>query len=414
MSTEFLTPEAPAIAPASTQLVTFIDSSLDIDTSKRLVSSFAPFSVQAEEWKVKVAALCVPGKVPTADDGKVAKASRLVLKKIRVGAEHMKDELKTNLIKQTRSIDAIYRSVESTIKPLETQLEGVEKYAEIQEAKRQAAVKVEREEKLRPYGVDTSVYNLDVMGDQTFEDLFAGIKAAHDKRIEDARKAEADRVEKERLAEEERQKAQAEIARLQKEAAEKETALRLEREKAEQERVLAYKKAQEEREALEAKNRKEREKIKAAAKAERDRLENEAKKQREASEAAAKVAAEKARKAAADAKTLQDVLDAKAKKEREAVENMARQEREARQKVEAELQKKKDDEEKARVAAEKVKKAAAAAPDADKLKALAKTVRAITLPALTTTEGKALAKTLAGQVEKFAAWIDGEAAKLGK
>ena len=57
-------------------------------------------------------------------------------------------------------------------------------------------------------------------------------------------------------------------------------------------------------------------------------------------------------------------------------------------------------------------KKAAKAPDKTKLKAFAKTIRALQIPNMATPESQALATKIYHQAEKFAVWIEAEAEKL--
>lgn len=77
---------------------------------------------------------------------------------------------------------------------------------------------------------------------------------------------------------------------------------------------------------------------------------------------------------------------------------------EAADKRAAEEASKKEAEEKARKAA--------GAPDKAKLLAFATSIRSLPQPIMASEDGKAAARTLADQVEKFAKWIEASASKL--
>jgi hypothetical protein len=93
-------------------------SGLDADGQLSIKQALHPFWTQALDWQTKVAEVTDP---------KVARASRLTLKKIRVEAGHKKDELKEHILVRGRAIDAAFRAIESTIIPLEDQLDAIEK-----------------------------------------------------------------------------------------------------------------------------------------------------------------------------------------------------------------------------------------------------------------------------------------------
>ncbi len=93
-------------------------SGLDTDGQLSIKQALHPFWVQALDWQTKVAEVTDP---------KVARASRLTLKRIRVEAGHKKDELKEHILVRGRAIDAAFRAIESTIIPLEDRLDVIEK-----------------------------------------------------------------------------------------------------------------------------------------------------------------------------------------------------------------------------------------------------------------------------------------------
>lgn len=122
-------------------------------------------------------------------------------------------------------------------------------------------------------------------------------------------------------------------------------------------------------------------------------------------EKAAQIEREKAAKALAAA-------EAKAAADRKAAEAEAKAERDAREKAEAQLkaQRKAADE---KAAAEALAfKQAAAAPDRNKILALAATVRGIGVPDMATEPGRAARVEIVGKIEAFAKWIEGKAKAL--
>jgi len=301
------------------------------------------FFVQAEQWKATV---------PTVTDPKVARASRLALKGIRVDAKHKKDELKETVLKVGRAIDGAYRLIEDTISPMEAQLEAVEKKAEREEAERKAKIRDERASLLAQYGVGSEFYDLANMPAEAFAQLLEGSKIAHEAKLAAAKKSEEERIAREKAEAAERERVRVENERLKKEA-------------------------------FEQAKRMEEERAKAAAVEEKLRRERE--------EADKKAREEKA------------ALEAKARKAQEAANEQARKEREARERAEAELAKAKAAEA-ARVAAEEqAKQKAALAPDREKVLAFAVTVSA---------EANALVSQIREQVEKFAVWVEKKGGEL--
>lgn len=173
-------------------------SGLDTDGQLSIKQALHPFWLQAMDWQTKVAEVTDP---------KVARASRLTLKKIRVEAGHKKDELKEHILVRGRAIDAAFRAIESTIIPLEDHLDAIEKA----EARR-----IEAETKARATAraaelaqIDYTAIGVDLgkLSDSDYAALLTQAQAILAQRQEVARvKAEAEA----RLAEERRQREQAE------------------------------------------------------------------------------------------------------------------------------------------------------------------------------------------------------------
>lgn len=429
------TESAPPTEPSkeSTLLTVVHQSGLEPESQQRLISSFQPLFEQAEKWRQAVASINVTDVSQTAEM-RMARATRLALKEIRVKADKQRKALKEDVVRRGKAIDGVYNTLEYLIAPLEDHLKAQEEFAERKEAERLAALKIQREDLLKPYGVDTSVYLLDKMSDETFSNLLASTKAAHEAKVEAARKVEADRLAAEaaRIAEDARIRAEnerlkAEAEERARQAAEKAEADRIAREKAEAEakaeadrrEVLRLKRegilkpyevdttflklgdmTQDQFDALLDGSRVAFEQLQAqrAAQAEERRLAQErlAKERadREAAEAAAKAAQEAADRKAADEKAAREKAEAdlaaaqKAEKDRQEAENRVWRQEEA------------------------AKRALEAAPDVEKVKEFAKAVRALTVPTLSTPEGKAFAQKLTGQIDRFAKWVDGEAVKL--
>jgi NADH dehydrogenase [ubiquinone] 1 alpha subcomplex assembly factor 7 len=309
--------------------IVLTNSGLDTDGQLQIREAMHPFWLQAQDWQAKVA---------TVTDPKIARASRLTLKKIRVDAEHKKAELKEHILVRGRAIDAAFRAIESTILPLEEQLDVIEKA----EARRLAAEAQARADARRAElaALEFSLVGIDLgkLSDADYAALKTQAQSALDTRREVERvKAEAKRAEEERLrlVAEAEQKAKAEawaVYEAQRKAqyeenakrrAEADAALAEERrlrEEAEAKakaeelaRKAVEEKAREEAEARAAAERKAREEAEARAAAERKAREEAEAKVRAAAEAAA---AEAAAKAAAEARAAAEAA-ARAEEERQ-------------------------------------------------------------------------------------------------
>jgi chemotaxis protein histidine kinase CheA len=342
--------------PSSELEIVLKTSGLGDDSALAISSAMTPFFTQAEEWKAKIVAVTDP---------KVAKASRLVLKKIRVEAGHKKDELKEGVLKVGKTIDAAFRLIEGTISPMEETLEGIEKAAERAEAARIAKIKSDREAALAPFSVVTTFFDLANMPEEVFAALLADKKAAHEAKVAAENKALQDRIAKEKADAEERERVRLENIRLKEEAKAREEVARLEREKAAKEKAEAEFAAKIAAEA----SRKERAAIEAKAAQEKREIEAQA-------QAAAQAAS------------------AKAKKEREQAEAVARKEREARQALEEENRKREAAQQAKEAAEREAARKAQLAPDREKLMALAEKLLEFPLPECESSNGQAMVKTI--------------------
>lgn len=342
-------------------------SGVESNSAIAISSAMTPFFVQAEEWKDKVAGVTDP---------KVARASRLVLKKIRVDASKKKDELKENVIKVGKTIDAAFRLIEGTISPMEEALEGVERAAERAEQARIAKIKSDREAALSPYNVVTTFFDLANMPQDVFEALLADKKSAYEGKIEAAKKAEDARIEKEKADALERVRIKEENERLKQEAIAREAIAKAEREKAAKEKAEAEFAAKVAAEA----SRKEREFIEAKAAQERMAIEAKA-------DAERKIATEKSRK------------------EREQAELLTKKEREAREKLEDENRRRIAAED-ARISAERESaRKAKAAPDKEKILVFAALLESMELPECSTKECKAIVEMAKNSIHHLASSV---------
>ncbi|AHF94045.1 hypothetical protein OPIT5_04025 [Opitutaceae bacterium TAV5] len=425
-----LAPEviAPELVPAVTNV------GLEPETAQGLLNQFAPLFAKAKAVFADAEKISVTDATQVTEIKK-ARAARLALRVIRIDADHLREKLKADSLRRGNAIQGVYNIIKYAIVPVEEKLEEMEKFAEHAEAARMEKLKVEREEALRPYVINASIYPLGGMDDASWQQFFDGMKSAHEARVEAEKKAEADRIAKEKAEAEESERIRQENERLKREAEERERKEREEREAREKTEAEAKRK----RDALQA------ERVKVLAPympqgadarlmdlavfsevefvalldtqkrqhAEREEKARIAAEEKRASEEAARASEEKARKERA-------ALEAKAKAEKEAAakakaeaEEKAREERERAERAEAELRKQREAEEARKAAEEKARRKAAQAPDREKVASFANAVRSLPIPTATSEEGKRIAATITAQVEKFAKWIEEQAAKLG-
>ena len=319
-----------------------------------LAAAFVPLAEQAAALIAEAEHIVVIDATQVTEI-RQSRAARLKLKGVRVEIENARRRLKEEWLRPGQAIDDLARYLRDKIEPVESRLDDQEKIAERKEAERKAAIKAEREAALAPFGIDTQFYALGDMPEGQWTNLLAGSRAAHEAKVEAARKAEADRLAAEAARRAEEALIVAENERLKLEAAAREADVKRERERVDAERRAEAEKARLEREAIEAK-----------AKAEREKAEGEARREREAREALeAKARAEKAeadRKAAAEAKAL---------------------------------------------------RAAERAPDKAKLAAFATAIRAVAIPAMKDANLNPITRGIEDRRESFAAWVEQQAESIG-
>lgn len=332
------------------QLATVV-TDLEPESAMVLRASFDALFAQAEEWTERARGIRVVS-LEQKREMRLARESRLALREIRVKAEHTRKRLKEDSTRRGKAIDGMANIIKALIEPIEIHLLEQETFAERHEQARKDALRAAREEALRALGTDPVAYaNLGETDEETWAATLQTAKDAHAARIEAAKEAEAVRVEAERIVAERREAARVAAAR----------------EKADRE--LAARAQAEENARLKAER--------VAEKEAADRAASEARLAREAVE-------EEARKARAE----------KARAEAELATERARVEAERRA----------EEERQAAAAAEA--RAAELAPDREKLLALARTVRALQVPELTSEAGRAAGAKVAEQLAKMASWIE--------
>jgi hypothetical protein len=358
-------------------------SGIEPKKGKGILEVFTPYFSQLEQLDAEIKTL--PSENPSKEEIKKAYDLRQMLKKNRTAAEKIKDDGKRNILIEGKLYDHLFGIVRDTSKPRESQLEAIEKWHEIQEAKRLDELEATRKQFISTNFPDVNTLFTDFrkMDEAAYNDYVNQLNYA---------KQEKTRIENERIADE-KAAALAEAERLRQEAialAEAQEQARIEAEaraKAEAEKRQAEEAA---RAAVEAQQAA----LQAAKQAEEAKLEAE----RQAAEAQAKSEAE--RKATEEA-------EKQAKKAAEEAAESARQAEIARKELEAERERARQAQ--AEQAAKEAKQAdeikrAALAPDKDKLAFLITQINGIQMPELQTPEaGKITAnvKLLLGKVTNY-------------
>ena len=268
------------------------NSGLAIIEAEEIKTAYLPFLVRLTE--VQDQAAKINFESPVELDETIARELRLKTVKIRTDAEKLKDEQKRVDILRGKVKQDSFNLISSSCKLAEEVFFNVEKAREIAEKKRKAQLKIDREEKLGPYTEAVSLYPLGEMSEDQFNELYSGLRIAHENKLAAEKKAEEDRIAKEKAEAEERELQRLENIRLKEEAIENERLAEIVRNK--QAAILAKQKEEADAEKKALENKLETERI------QRENIEAEIKRKKEAEEKLkkAKAAAEKKAKLAPD------------------------------------------------------------------------------------------------------------------
>ena len=210
--------------PEDNQLQTILkEQDLDGNHAQALLDAFgAPF-----EDAGKILADYQTIKVTDESDTKSmkeAREKRLALKKTRSFVENKRKELKQNIIKEGRAIDAVATFVKEVIQPAEEYLQLQEDFAKIKEQERLSKLKQERFDALLEYVVNPNLYNFIELSDDEFKELLDKLEKDKEAEIAAQKKAEEERLAKEKAEAEERERMRKENEKLKAEAKKKEEA----------------------------------------------------------------------------------------------------------------------------------------------------------------------------------------------
>jgi hypothetical protein len=249
------------------------ESGLDKTKAQVLLENFSSYFEIAADWENKARALTVTS-IEQKAEMKMAREGRLFLKEKRVNIEKTRKMLKESALREGQTIDAIAKILTNLISPIEKDLEEKEKFAEIQEANRRAALRATREAEITIYA-EFLPFGLDFgdMDEDSYRNVFNGAKLQYDARVEAIRKEEEARVAREKAEAEERERVRIENERLKAEAEKQRQQL----ERAEAEKRAIEEKARkerEERDSQEAKRLAEQERIQKEAHEEEERAKN--------------------------------------------------------------------------------------------------------------------------------------------
>lgn len=351
--------------------------------AEQIRQTFQPMAEMLDTFEQQYSEITAEQQITSEVTAK-AKRLRLDIAKVRIAAEKARKAQKEEYLRAGKAIDGVANILKWAVSEKEEKLKEIELHFERLEEQRLAALQAERVEQLSPYVEDAEERDLSSMEQDVWEAYLAAKKAAHKERIEAERKAEEERQRQELTAKirSERQEFVAPVYDFFEHGEDLGEMRSAEFTK----RLEAARKAKAEHQAEQERIKKERQELEAKLEAERQ---EQARKEAERKKAE-QAAAEKARKE-------REAAEAKAKAERERHERELQVERDRIAKIEADLKAKKQAEEKAA-------KAAAMAPDKDKLLAYAQAIVDVPTPELKSAEIAAIAakvRELQGRIKAF-------------
>jgi len=157
---------------------------LEKTTSNKIENCFMPFLQKIQEWEDKAISLVVTDVAQTREM-KMAREARLALRDIRIDADNTRKALKEDSLRYAKAVQGVYNLIEYKIAPIEKHLLNQEKFAEIQEEKRRAELKIQRESELLPYA-EFVPFGLDFanMSEEDFIKTLNGAKLQHQNKID--------------------------------------------------------------------------------------------------------------------------------------------------------------------------------------------------------------------------------------
>lgn len=194
-----------------------------------------------------------------------ARDLRLLIQKNRTkGINVWHKTTKDFFLKGGQFVDAIKRKEIAVNERMESDLEAIEKHAEIQERKKTMAIQSERESVISAYMDDAHERNLGEMDEDVWAAYFSAKKKDYEDLMQTLKKAEEERLKREAEEKIERERLAKENEKLKNEAIKRERLAKIEEKKrvdAANERFLREKKEREERELIEVGLKKERDRL---------------------------------------------------------------------------------------------------------------------------------------------------------
>ena len=184
----------------TTALARIIDNyGLELDVANLIRERFAPFFAQTAEWRERSKQLVVT-QVTQTREMKMAREARLAIRDIRLEADKARKALKEDANRYNSTVQGIYNTIESEIKPIEEHLKLQEDFIQIQEQKRLDELRIEREAEMKPLSeFFPLVNNVELLSNEDYAKLIKGAELSRDAKIAQDRIDEENRLENERI-----------------------------------------------------------------------------------------------------------------------------------------------------------------------------------------------------------------------
>jgi len=234
------------------------ESQLEPTKADFILEKFTDYFEIASEWEIKAKAIVVTKETQKAEM-EMARTGRLFLKEKRVAVEKARKELKEQALREGKAIDGIANVLKALIVPIEEYLEQQERFVEIQQEQKEAAMRLEIEKRIEDERIAKEKADAEALEKARLENekLRAEAVEREKKAAIERKKQEAVLAKERAKAQVEREKAEAERKKIedmaQAEREKRDEALRLERAKVERERKIAEEKARAEKEKERAK-----------------------------------------------------------------------------------------------------------------------------------------------------------------
>lgn len=183
----------PVAAPSNALAQITTQAGMEVEEAKALIEAFMPLRIRLEDICADANLIDVKDEHDTEGMAR-AKEGAKKIGEVRKEVEANRVKFKDKALKYGQGIDKIGRWFKDQIEPAETRLKELAKFAERVEAEKKAKLAEDRAGKLRAVNCDPSIYPLGDMSEEAFENLLEGQTLAHNKRLADAAKVEADRI----------------------------------------------------------------------------------------------------------------------------------------------------------------------------------------------------------------------------